>query len=721
MRVLERSRGLSRTSSGTLRKIHEHEPLKKHGRRPVLIVALLVLVVGGVGHVTIGARAVQGEATVPGPLDDDSTLPTKKAKAPATQTVVVRILTRRPGSHGSLGNSEDTASPAVALARRLRVSKARVELWQAFASSETRKDALKKEGIFVHELAAVPTAARAFLAMLEGPFFEDVYLLDGDAFTVDATSLKTKDLRKDLQTSLKDAGKLRMEGSNWWAQPLSMLALTNGALSGHSGGAWLQAFHISLDELEGVARGRNAATLALAGQLALREAWWRAPIKIGRELVATDFLVARRPLGKTTAGPPGPVQRALHDTRITSSKTAKKLKSAVDRERNMADQACPSTPRATGHGVVIVTGSDARTPHDSEHWDHPLSLQKLPKGVPKAHERDDIAAQLGGVKAHYARAWKYPFVFGVTSSIAAELEALGLKHFEFAKPFLLVAALHGKARSLVGTPRKGHWLAWLDHDVWPHPRYAYADTGSLDAQLDAVDPRASLALGNFRSLNTGVLFARLDVQGRRILHEWALTAASGVIECQPYDQAALQLVLLARLEAAEQKPPNLWDEPFGYTCTKAQGCGGSPEKPFGMCNPHYHRSVKKLLKGQGRCVEEGCDQKFDRGRANDVLVQAGFFTITEGQDRLRPQCFDAQRLDGCRTRPGANFPKEEGATKNWLFNHKGLDLFLRSRARGIALDAHACEGRAYRQGLGDDPAKGRKVLRKVKKPRKPKG
>ena len=43
--MLERSRGLSRTSSGTLRKIHEHEPLKKHGRRPVLIVALLVLVV----------------------------------------------------------------------------------------------------------------------------------------------------------------------------------------------------------------------------------------------------------------------------------------------------------------------------------------------------------------------------------------------------------------------------------------------------------------------------------------------------------------------------------------------------------------------------------------------------------------------------------------------------------------------------------------------------
>ena len=171
-----------------------------------------------------------GEATVPGPLDDDSTLPTKKAKAPATQTVVVRILTRRSGSHGSLGNSEDTASPAVALARRLRVSRARVELWQVFASSETRKEALKKEGIFVHELAAVTTAARAFLAMLEGPFFEDVYLLDGDAFTVDATSLKTKDLRKDLQTSLKDAGKLRMEGSNWWAQPLAMLALTNGAL-----------------------------------------------------------------------------------------------------------------------------------------------------------------------------------------------------------------------------------------------------------------------------------------------------------------------------------------------------------------------------------------------------------------------------------------------------------------------------------------------------------
>ena len=105
-----------------------------------------------------------------------------------------------------------------------------------------------------------------------------------------------------------------------------------------------------------------------------------------------------------------------------------------------------------------------------------------------------------------------PVCFRVTSSLAPHLDRLGLKNFEFAKPFLLIDALHGKARSL-RTSLEGHWLAWLDHDVWPHPETAFFDVGSLDVYLDAVSSKASIALGNFRSLNTGVLFAGWTCEG----------------------------------------------------------------------------------------------------------------------------------------------------------------------------------------------------------------
>ena len=86
------------------------------------------------------------------------------------------------------------------------------------------------------------------------------------------------------------------------------------------------------------------------------------------------------------------------------------------------------------------------------------------------------------------------------------------------------------------------------------------------------------------------------------------------------------------------------------------------------------------------------------------MGEAGFFTITEDINRPRPQCFDSQRLDGCRTRPGANFDVvSKDASRAWLFNHKGLDLFLRSRPRGANNDEGVCAGRAFRGGVGDTP------------------
>ena len=318
-----------------------------------------------------------------------------------------------------------------------------------------------------------------------------------------------------------------------------------------------------------------------------------------------------------------------------------------------------------------------------------------------------MVSQLAGHKLAWARHHGYGFEFFVTNALAPAIHATGLRHFEYAKPFALVAAAHGRAarglaRSRGGSARDraaaGDWLAWLDHDCWPHHAHGYDEAvGGLDAYLDAVPPGASVAIGNFRSLNTGVVFGRLDASGRAWLLDWLLAVVGELAQCQPYDQAALQLLLFARLNGThvldETAPP-----PFGYTCRRPI-CGGTAAKPFGMCNPNYANSVDALLKARRLCPEDkACHEDVDRARANDVVNAAGFHVLRETETLPRVQCFNSQRLDGCETQPGANFKLVEGDDPRWLINHKGMNLFLESRARGA--NSTDCAGRVVAAASG---------------------
>ena len=77
-------------------------------------------------------------------------------------------------------------------------------------------------------------------------------------------------------------------------------------------------------------------------------------------------------------------------------------------------------------------------------------------------------------------------------------------------------------------------------------------------------PRSKLAaLANYRSLNTGTLGLRNTQPGRALMAEWLAVAADGVVECHPHDQAALQLLLLWKLNGSSVERA-----PFGYRCRK---------------------------------------------------------------------------------------------------------------------------------------------------------
>ena len=224
---------------------------------------------------------------------------------------------------------------------------------------------MKEEGLILRPLAPQKTTARHFLEMLSEDA-EDAFLIDGDRFRLPGAVVSSKASVEAITTTLaSEKGKLRFEGGDgWWSRPIKMVALTNGGSKTHGGRQWLHSFRAALDELEGLVEGRSQSTMDLAGQLALREAWWRAPIELGRVLTASSFVLWEVPSpSKFEHDKPGSVQRALRDSRIASHQTSQRLLDAVDRERKVSAKACPRPkPPAPKHGVVVVTARTRAPP-----------------------------------------------------------------------------------------------------------------------------------------------------------------------------------------------------------------------------------------------------------------------------------------------------------------------------------------------------------------------
>ena len=212
-------------------------------------------------------------------------------------------------------------------------------------------------------------------------------------------------------------------------------------------------FRAALDELESIVEGRSRRTTDLAGQLALREAWWRAPIELGRVLTASSFALWEVPSpGPFHHTPPGPVQRALRDSRIISHQTSKRLLDAVERERKVSDEACPRPkPPAPKHGVVVVSGADA---HPVTMLDGTRPALRLPKGACKPAACDDVRAQLGGAKG-VGEALVVPARVRRDLFPSAALGCVGIEELRVREAVLAdLSSCTGRARSLRDQPRR---------------------------------------------------------------------------------------------------------------------------------------------------------------------------------------------------------------------------------------------------------------------------
>jgi hypothetical protein len=253
--------------------------------------------------------------------------------------------------------------------------------------------------------------------------------------------------------------------------------------------------------------------------------------------------------------------------------------------------------------VVIVTGVNVR----------------------KENEMDiDLALN----KRAYAAAHGYNFEFYVVDWFAEMLINSDLTKWEFAKIFMMQDALYKYPGSA--------WVIWVDHDTWFNPREAYRP---IDLWLAAVPRSKSVALANLRALSTVVVAWRADaVEARVLLSEWLAVATSGEIECQPYDQGALQLLLLWRMRGATNNT-----EPFGYRCRRPY-CGGNATKAFSSCNPVFVEGLERAHVALSTYSHAGDRRDGARAASNYVeesLVGRAFDADVEtaGEKRLkRPRC-----------------------------------------------------------------------------------
>lgn len=489
------------------------------------------------------------------------------------------------------------------------------------------------------------------------------------------------------------------DDADWWLSDVSLLLLAPSAIAK----LWvahlaeiLRSERPNFTEISDFTR--RELLHRLTASVAVREAWWRLDASrngldvqaIDSETLSTTRLMLRPEkcafaYGQSASND-GPVGRFFADPASAQLQLPETWRWLTDAMRIDDPQREPSTRKPP---VVVVSGADTRYAEGP-----PARLTQFPHGRLSAEEHDSVVFALACDKQRWATRHDYGFEFFVTNAIGPALRASGLRHWEFAKAFALVAAAHAPGtRAKAVSSKKDVWLVWLDHDVWINP---LRRSETIRPYIEDVPPNASLVLSNFRSLNTGVVLIRLDRAGRAILLDWLVAVVLGVVGCQPYDQAALQYVLLKRL--ANQDLVSNASDPFGYTCRRP-ACGGTPTKPFGMCNPHFHEAINAALAsrlGPKICAPTGtrrartppCADAVDRGLANHIINPLGFHVALPTKYRPRLQCFQAQFFGHCQFRPGANFPSVlPDEDPSWLFAHKSIDLFFANSSTGYGVGA----------------------------------
>lgn len=221
------------------------------------------------------------------------------------------------------------------------------------------------------------------------------------------------------------------------------------------------------------------------------------------------------------------------------------------------------------------------------------------------------------------------------------------------------------------------WIVWLDDDTWINPRFLNIP---LEAYLEDVPEDKVIVTGNFRSLFTNLLFIRNSVKGRKLAYDWLAIAKSGIIQCHGFDQAALQMLLLVRLQG------NFSRNPLGFSCTFSEdqqtGCNNEGDW---TCDWKFEKALFKAGYVAFHKSSYGEYSSFSKGCANENIPDFHVVSETLNRPRLRcDHCTDLDRIEGdtrfCSQSPicGGNDVLRRNAVNGWFANHKSWAFFYES-------------------------------------------
>lgn len=268
-------------------------------------------------------------------------------------------------------------------------------------------------------------------------------------------------------------------------------------------------------------------------------------------------------------------------------------------------------------------------------------------------------------KMYYAKIQGYRFVQEVSSRFMDYLSNSLKSQDEY------LVQIFGKAVMLLdGMYRVDtDWLFWMDADAWINPEWVEL---SLDAYTADVPDDKVWVSTNYKALLTGVFLVRNNPKGRKLVRDWLAIVMSGHISCHGYDQAALEVLMMQRLERSFDS-----EMPLELSCKHAnfggKGCDDNHNGEW-SCDYKFEHALSRLGFETESKEFYGRYSSFSRGCANSFVPE--FHVSCETAFRPRLHCFYCCRTDRISsTYPdgplgGANDRVRSGAVNSWFTNHK---------------------------------------------------
>ena len=211
------------------------------------------------------------------------------------------------------------------------------------------------------------------------------------------------------------------------------------------------------------------------------------------------------------------------------------------------------------------------------------------------------------------------------------------------------------------------WIFWMDADTTIN--HEWIDL-SLDAYTADVPDDKVWVSPNYKALLTGVFLVRNSIKGRKLIRDWVAIVMSGHVSCHGYDQAAVEVLMMQRLEGTFNS-----ETPLGLSC-KHEKYGGTGCNSRGdySCDYKFEGALSRLGFETDSKGFYGRYSSFSRGCANEYVPD--FHVAFETASRPRLHCVYCGRTDRISAQfwdgplGGTNDHVRNGAVNSWFTNHK---------------------------------------------------